>query len=509
MSRAQKRKIAIIATLVVLLALLGGYYAYYRATHQLSFNIATAPTDTIGPPQFLYAFATTSLKGISLQRPVGVLVDGNNVYVADSAGRQLFTFDVEGKPKGSFGASQTVIPLYIAKNPKDGNLYVTDRRLRTIFKYTVGGKYVGEFNPHLPKNQLPTFKTGGVQWAPVGLAFAPDGTMFVTEILNGHRLLIFSPDGTFQKSVGTAGQVVDAKTSPGLFEFPNSLTFHNGLVYVADSNNGRVQVFDKQGNFKKIIVTAGLPRGIDFLARFPQDKSTTADRFVIVDTLSHDGTIWSINGDKVVNFGAEGILEGQFSYPNGVSVGPHNLIFVSDTSNGRIQVWGWPNQASPVPIPTVPNNWWLCSIPIFLLPVLLVFRRKRFFATEDFVIEMVDAEQVDLMRSRRRRWLMTQEDYEKLKDIVQGELELAKLLSPTEYSESDARALMEKLEVDLPTAIVLAIAQRNQVFCTEDPEYRRLAKSLEIDVVNRVEFLDRFERRRSGMSATQPPIDQA
>ncbi len=104
------------------------------------------------PPQFLYAFSGTTLK---LQRPVGVMIDGDNVYVPDSTGRQVLVFSQAGKYKRSFGASQTVIPLNIAKNPKNNELYVTDRRMRTIFRYDLAGKYLGEFKPNLPKDQLP------------------------------------------------------------------------------------------------------------------------------------------------------------------------------------------------------------------------------------------------------------------------------------------------------------------------------------------------------------------
>jgi DNA-binding beta-propeller fold protein YncE/predicted nucleic acid-binding protein len=506
LTRAQRVKIGIVVFLIVLLALLGAYYAYYKATHKLSFDLtASTSVDAIQPPEFLYSFSGTSQK---LQRPIGVTVDGNDVYVCDSAGRNILVFDEAGNYKRSFGTSVTVVPLNVARNPKNNELYVTDRRLRKMLRFDLKGKYLGDFNPNLPKSELPTFKTGGVQWQPIAMAFAPDGTMYVTELLNGHRFLIFGPDGKFKKSFGYAGLVTDAKLGAGAFQFPNGIVYQKGLIYITDSNNRRVQIFDKDGLFKKIVVTQGLPRGIDFLNRFPADKPATPDRFVIADTLAHDGTIWTEKGDKLVSFGQQGFLDGQFNYPNGVSVGSKNKIFIADTANGRVQVWGWPVQVSPVPIPALGNNWWLCLLPLLLLPLLLLFRRRRFFATEDFVHAMVDAEEVDLMKNRRRKWLVTPEVYEVFKDVVSNEIELGKLLNATEHSDSDARALMEKLEVDMPTAIVLAIAQRNHVFCTEDTDYRRFAKSLEIDVVNRVEFIDRFERRRSSEGQAQPPVDQ-
>jgi DNA-binding beta-propeller fold protein YncE len=496
LNKRQKRKLSIVITLLVLLALLVAYFSYYSATRKLTFNFAGAATgvDTIQAPQFLYAFSGTVLK---LQRPIGVYVDrqADRVYTCDSAGRVIQIFDQAGNFKGSFGTSITVIPLNIAENPKNGELWVTDRRLRSIMRFNSAGKYLGDFNPNLPKSELPTFNSQGNQWAPVALAFAPDGSLYVTDILKAHRLLIFNAAGQFVRSVGDTGQVVDATKDPGVFEFPNGVVYHSGYVYVTDSNNGRIQVFDKNGNFQRIIVTQGLPRGIDFLDRFSSDKSTTPDRMVVVDTLSHFCTIWTTKGDKVVSFGEEGILDGQFSYPDGVSVGTRNRIFVADTSNGRIQVWGWPEQVSPVPVRALGNNAWLCGLPLLLLPLLLLLRRKKFFATRDFILDMQEREELDILTHRRRKWFVTEEDYEVLKSITQGEVKLEDVLNPRAYSESDARDLMNRLEIDMTTAIILSIAKRIPVFVTEDTEYRRLAKIQEIDVYNRVEFLKKFEKR--------------
>jgi hypothetical protein len=215
---------------------------------------------------------------------------------------------------------------------------------------------------------------------------------------------------------------------------------------------------------------------------------------VVVDTLAHDATIWNTKGDKVISFGQQGILDGEFSYPNGVSIGSRNRIFIADTSNGRIQVWGWPEQVSPIPLPQVGNNWWLCLLPLLLLPLLLLLRRKKFLATEDFIMAMYNLEELDILTHRRRKWLVTEEDYETLKGITQGDVKLEDVLHATPYSESDAKDLMDRLEIDMKTAIILSIAKRTPIFVTEDIEYRRLAKSLDVDVVNRVEFLKRFEK---------------
>jgi sugar lactone lactonase YvrE len=508
-TKSRRRKIIIIALLLLVLLLLGLWYLYFRSTRQLGFDFEAPDPDTIVPPTYLYSFSGDETDQV--QRPIGIFVSGDDVYVSDSRKAKIYRFDQDGELIDTFGEGEVLIPLYIAQNPLDDNLYISDRRLRKVHIFSPEGELLGEFDPNLPPEQLPPFETGGFQWAPVALAFGEDGTLYATEILNGHRLLIFDPEGDFVRSVGTVGQITEASEFPEIFQFPNNVKVQGEEVWVADSNNRRLQVFDLEGEFDRIVVTEGLPRGLDFLNPFSDDEpvseedTSTPSRFVVIDTLSHDGTIWNTEGDKIVNFGERGVLEGQFNYPNDTSVAEQNLIFVADSANGRIQVWGWPEEVVPVPLPTTPQQWGWCLTPLLLLPLLWLLRKKRFFATEDFVEGMLVAELVDQMPQRRRKWLVTEPVYERFKDEVQGEITLAELLNGEEYSESDVNALMEKLEVDRETAIILALAQRAHVFCTDDEEYRRYAKVLEIDVVNRQEYLERFGKKdEEGRPPTLP-----
>jgi len=494
-TRRQKRKIIIIAVLVMLLLLLGAYYAFFRATKQLNpFDIAPLTGDALPAPTYLYSI--TGPDEDPLQRPLGVYVDDDKdeVYVSDSRRQKVEVFDLDGEFKRAVGGEEIVVPLYIAENPNDGNIWVTDRRTRSIHIYSPEGQYLQDFEPNIPEEVLAPFATEETPWVPVALAFAPDGTLYVTDILTGHRLLIFDAEGKFKKTTGTVGLVTDAALSPDAFQFPNSIKVIGEEVWIADSNNRRIKVYNLEGDYQRIIVTDGLPRGLDFLNR--SEDSSATDKAVVVDTLAHDATIWSATGDRIVNFGERGLLEGQFMYPNDVSIGPRNLIFIADTSNGRVQVWGWPQEVSPVPVAEVAQYWKWCLVPLLLLPLLLLLRKKRFFATKDFVDTMLDLELVEHMPARRRKWLVEPRDYELLKEIVQGDVNLGELLEPAEHSESDAKALEEKLEIDAETAVTMSIAQRAHIFCTENTELRRIAKVLEIDVVDHDEFMDRFANKK-------------
>lgn len=495
MTRARRRKLIVIAVLVVALLLLGAAYLNYRATRRLGSGVVFDAAGVLQPPEYLFSFSGPD--DDRLASPLGVLVDGDRVLVADGRRHQISVFTREGGFVRHFGTGDTVVPLYIAKHPGTGEYWVTDRRRQAIEIFSPAGEYLRDFDPKLPADQLPDFEAKGRQWAPIALAFAPDGSLYATDILKGHRLVIFGPDGAFRRSVGTAGAVERIEENEDYFLFPNSVKVHGEEVWVSDSNNRRLKVYSLSGDFLRLVTADGLPRGIDFLPRLTGEKEDAPPKLVSVDTLAHDVTIWTAKGEKVLTFGENGVLEGQFNYPNDISVAEDNAyMYIADTSNARVQVWGWPAEAEVIPTPKTPWQWALCGVPFLPLLLLPFMRRRRFLATPDFVLDMVATEVAPLMPHRRRRWIAEADAYEIIRAIEVDDPKMGELFEAYEHSEADTRALMDKLEIGRELAVVLAVAQRAHVFCTNGTDLRRLAKVLEIDVVNRDEFLDRFERKR-------------
>lgn len=495
MRRRRLIKLIVIIVLVLLLAFLAIWYVNFRATKSLKFDFVQTTEDAITPPSYLYMFKGS--EATSVKRPVGILASGNIVYVADAELGLILKFNPAGDFLGTLGKGRLVAPIYIAQNPVTKNLFVTDRSTHAVIQFKPDGTWVSEFKPNLPKKEQPDFETNGIAWMPVALGFGPDGTMYVSEVLKGHRILKFDPQGKFQTATGIAGIVTTPLANPGWFQFPNSIKVHKEEVWVADSNNGRIQIFDENLKFLRVVAVSGLPRGFGFL-KSSGETSATIEKFVVVDTLAHDATIWNVEGEKLVSFGTRGIREGEFNFPGDVSVGGRNLMFITDTVNARIQVWGWPAEVSPIPTVTVPAYWKWCFAPLLLLPLFLIWRRKRkFSATADFIELMVAMESADQLPARRRVWMVAPAEYERVESLADGDLLISDIMQPSEYSESDVRALMDRLEIDQPTAIIMSLAQRSRVFVSEDENLRRIAKLLDVDAIDHEVFLDRYGKNRS------------
>ena len=179
----------------------------------------------------------------------------------------------------------------------------------------------------------------GGQWAPLGLAFAPDGTFYVTDVRGltskNHRVVVFGPGGTLIRSMG----------KPGQLNYPNGIVVDtHGNIEVSDSNNGRLVVFNVAGKMLATISRGigegdlGLPRGA---------AVDDSGRLYVADTTDHMVRVFAIGTTTkpapafIASFGDEGQLDGKFEYPNGVATDKRAHVYITDRENNRVQVWGY------------------------------------------------------------------------------------------------------------------------------------------------------------------------
>lgn len=144
----------------------------------------------------------------------------NRIQVVATDGTSRLVF---GGPAPEDGA--LVRPMGVVALPEGGYL-VADQRAGLV-RFDADGVFAG------PAPGWPY----GEEVLPYGLARAPDGTLYCTD-LAGHRVLRLDPDGTPTGVLGGDG------VEPGRFREPWDVAWHDGRLYVADMGNHRVQRFD-------------------------------------------------------------------------------------------------------------------------------------------------------------------------------------------------------------------------------------------------------------------------
>ena len=121
----------------------------------------------------------------------------------------------------------------------EGNIWVADFGYHVVEKYTPEGKLLlrlgvrgesGDDEKHF--------------YRPTDMAISPSGDIFVTDGYGNRRIVHFDKEGNFIKTWGSYG------TRPGQFVLPHAIVMDSGgLLYVADRNSGRIQVFNQHGTF--------------------------------------------------------------------------------------------------------------------------------------------------------------------------------------------------------------------------------------------------------------------
>lgn len=429
--------------------------------------------------------------GDRLMRPVAVTFAESRLYVADSGRGVVDVFSPGGHHYATWGRGLLRAPAAISRNPKSGDLYVVDRELDGIVVFGKDGTEKGRFAPLLPGaaswSQTPT-----ALWSPVGIDFTPSGYAYVTDVRSAHRLLIFNPDGVFEgEASGTAG----IRNLNSRLSYPTAVKVRGNEVWVADSNNMRVVVYDLSGRLLRSFGTGKLPRGIAF-ASGPGGDSTAA---LIIDPMSSNVSAWEPDsGDRVLAFGGPGPGQSQFSFPNGIAADDDGLVFVADTGNARVSVWSWTGRIGNRGLEGW--RWWLLLVPLLpLVGVPFALRRPRYFLTADFVTALHELGRVQDLADIPGRLECLLVDWNELKALESAGGPLVPALQPVRGSESDQRAYVERYRMTEREAEILAAARGSAAVLTEDAGLLRAARLVGMRAENSSAFVEQLDDERTAV----------
>ncbi len=249
-----------------------------------------------------------------------------HIFVLHRGPLPLMEFDPDGGFIRAFGDGLFERAHGLRIDATD-NIWATDVASNLVYKFDPSGRLVmvlgvkGHSGDWHPFGHLRLFHE------PNEAVVGPSGDIFV---LQGHgkgesRVLKFDPDGNFITTWGGKGKAA------GEFDLPHSLVFDaQGLLYIADRNNARIQVFDAEGHFIRESHHPGTPCG---LCMGPDQHIWLAH--------GHTGQIMKLDLEgRVVGTMAgagPGKTPGKYGEAHYIAISPRDEIFVADTLNWRVQ----------------------------------------------------------------------------------------------------------------------------------------------------------------------------
>jgi uncharacterized protein (TIGR03663 family) len=194
---------------------------------------------------------------------------------------------------------------------------------------------------------------------PRAVAIGPNGERVIADSGN-HRIVVLDATGNYVRSFGSYCNINDTANTPctdpdgdgplsagdGQFYEPWGVAVDaGGNIYVADTWNGRIQVFGPDGAFQRKWGTFAISggEGGDPNALFgPRGLGFDLDgNLLVADTGNKRVVRFRPIGEYVDQVGAGGVVAGRFEEPTDVGVDPTNgTILVADSWNGRIQRFG-------------------------------------------------------------------------------------------------------------------------------------------------------------------------
>ena len=287
-------------------------------------------------------------------------VDGaGDVYVADASANRIVAFSAAGAPLRAWGISgiapgQFVAPIDVAGGP-EGRILVAEayREIVPLAPGTTPAEYRAQIAYGSPWSSGGGVTLGGRFFSPTGLAFARDGTVWVSDRTND-VLRHLAADGRFITAAGEAVAAV-VPSAPGAavrFSEPHGVAVApTGQVFVADTGNDSLVQLAADGSGIATRAGPGPPgsraRGGTPAPPFRSPLGVAAaldgDIYVAdtgnrrIDALAPDGAL-------LASWGGSGTAQGgrgrELQSPTDVAVDPAGQVFVTDGASARVLEYG-------------------------------------------------------------------------------------------------------------------------------------------------------------------------
>jgi DNA-binding beta-propeller fold protein YncE len=263
-----------------------------------------------------------------LVRPYGVGVDSTgNVYTADEKVLAIFIFNPEtGKVELIKNGQHARFKLITGLALDDGDtLFVSDSALRHVLVFDKQHKAQASISQGMS--------------TPAGLAVDNENRFLYVADTGLDQVLVYDADPPYKllRTIGKSSGKHDL-TTPGDFARPTNVAVDkDGNLYVSDTFNDRVEIFDADGNFVHTFGKAG--DGPGYFAR-PKGIAVDADGHIwVADAVQDRVQVFTPEGQLLIWMGGHGLLPGQFSTIAGLTIDKNNRVLTSEQYPGRVQIF--------------------------------------------------------------------------------------------------------------------------------------------------------------------------
>lgn len=171
---------------------------------------------------------------------------------------------------------------------------------------------------------------------PTGIGYDPaSNRVFIADSAE-HKIQVFDSQGEWLFAIGSKG------AGDGAFNSPTYVTFANNKLYVSDTLNARVQSFTVDGQWLKSFGKRGLKVG-----DLPRPKGIAVDsegHVYVVESYYDFLIVFNDQGQGLLPIGGTGKGPGQFYLPAGMWIDETDKVYIADMFNSRISVFQYLKQ---------------------------------------------------------------------------------------------------------------------------------------------------------------------
>jgi DNA-binding beta-propeller fold protein YncE len=151
--------------------------------------------------------------------------------------------------------------------------------------------------------------------------------IYVTDTKN-KQVQVFDQSGNNVFKLGKEG------ADEGQFQFPYGIAGDKDEnIYVADMYNGKISIFNTKGEFIKYFPDQ------DKVIQSPGGLRIYDEKLYVTDIKENKVYVLNLEGKKLMEIGGSGQDEGKFIAPNAVAVDKDDQIYVTDSGNNRVQIF--------------------------------------------------------------------------------------------------------------------------------------------------------------------------